>query len=425
LSFNNAQQRLLRFEQLRNRQLTYKLGTTAIVGGVQRSLVPRNPKEATRERAVQLPQDGLPILEKLAKQWIEESGLPKEDRYGRARYLEQKLAGSGLFQYSLTGQERDPTIDPIEDFVGQHRVGHCEYFATALTLMLRSQGIPARLIVGYKCDEWNPTGECFTVRQLHAHTWVEAYLKAAQLPLGLLHGKDYWPWWRDGGWLRLDPTPGGVDKAKESSWLAPARTAMDWLDSSWSTYVMDLDYERQWNAIYGPIVQAAQAAFDAVTDPESWFGVFWRLTALLYLDQLTGVAAYVAYTLIGLLFAGLLALLGWLAWRIGRRIWSRWTGNRHGTARRRTEIEFYRRFEAVLARLGIQRAAGQTQREFAEAAGLQLAELHGDRRFLAAPRVVVEAFYRVRFGREPLDNLASQAVEQAIQEILEVSEVRT
>ena len=50
-------------------------------------------------------------------------------------------------------QERDPTIDPIEDFVTKHPQGHCEYFATALTLMLRSLGIPARVVSGFKCDE--------------------------------------------------------------------------------------------------------------------------------------------------------------------------------------------------------------------------------------------------------------------------------
>ncbi len=98
------------------------------------------------------------------------------------------------FQYSLTGADRNPSIDPIEDFVTEHPQGHCEYFATALTLMLRSQGIPARMVCGFKCDQndWNSAGGYYQVRQLHAHTWVEAYLRPSQLPVKLEHGKDYW-----------------------------------------------------------------------------------------------------------------------------------------------------------------------------------------------------------------------------------------
>ncbi len=116
---------------------------------------------------------GLPNLVRLAQTWIDESGLPVEDRVGRARYLERKLSSSGMFSYSLENQNRDPAMDPIEDFLTNHRAGHCEYFATALCLMLRSQHIPARVVVGYRTDEWNQIGQCYQVRQLHAHTWVE------------------------------------------------------------------------------------------------------------------------------------------------------------------------------------------------------------------------------------------------------------
>jgi len=66
-----------------------------------------------------------------------------------------QFAASGQFQYSLTGQDRNLTIDPSRISLPSIGKGHCEYFATALALMLRSQDIPARIIVGYKCDEWN------------------------------------------------------------------------------------------------------------------------------------------------------------------------------------------------------------------------------------------------------------------------------
>ena len=77
-------------------------------------------------------------------------------------------------------------IDAIEDFVSNNPRGHCEYFATALALMLRSEGIPSRVVLGYRCDEWDPATQSFQVRQLHAHAWVEAYLAAERIPDALL-----------------------------------------------------------------------------------------------------------------------------------------------------------------------------------------------------------------------------------------------
>jgi transglutaminase-like putative cysteine protease len=418
ISIDHGRQRLLRLEQS-GRQFAYKLGTTAIVDGRQNPLVPSVPREA-RDRALQLPGNdaakSLPRLTALAQQWLDASGLPRNDVAGQARYLERKLAMSGEFRYSLTGAERNPDIDPIEDFVSEHREGHCEYFATALTLMLRSQGIPARMIVGYKCDEWNPTRACFQVRQLHAHTWVEAYLTYRQIPQDLLHGKGYWPW-RRGGWLRLDPTPAGAASAQKARWLAPVRDSMDWLDATWSKYVRDLDAEHQRDAIYGPIVRAAKAVCRALTDREHWRVFFSELAVRLRLDQLSGAAAWTMAVVVGTVAAAIAVGAGWLLWAVGRHGWIRWTGD-HARLARLAEIEFYRRFEKLLARRGIRRAAGQTQREFAEFAGKRLALDTDDWRLAPLPGIVADAFYRVRFGGRPLDNPQIQAVEQAIQKIL-------
>ena len=394
---------------------------------MQQPLTPRDRWDATKERAQQFPEVGgvktLPNLRELAKRWIAKSGLPAEDRYGRARCLERQLAASGQFEYSLVGQSRDPKLDPIEDFVTKHRQGHCEYFATALTLMLRSQGIPARMIVGYKCDEWNAVGGYYQVRQLHAHTWVEAYLKPEQVPANLMHGRYHWLWtWPGrGGWLRLDPTPAGEGPQRQSSWLAPMHDATDWLDGAWSNYVMDLDAERQREAIYGPIARAAQAVWREVTDPGRWRAMLDATLVTLHLDQLSGAAAWLAAAVAGLLAAALLAATGWLLWLLGRRLRARWTGNHSRVARRRTQIEFYRRFETLLARRGILRAPGQTQREFAAAAAARLALLGNDPQLGGLGGVVAEAFYRVRFGRQPLDSVQAQAVEHAIEKLARAS----
>ena len=193
----------------------------------------------------------LPHLAALARQWIDEGGLELDDRYGRALLLEQRLSRSDQFQYSLEGQPRDPNLDPIEDFVANNPRGHCEYFATALALMLRSQGIPARVVLGYRCDEWNSLGKFYQVRQSDAHAWVEAYLAPRYVPRKLRWGDDPQRW-AGGAWLRLDPTPAAVaDRPATRPW-ASSQQGLNWIDSLWADYVMEMDRQRQNEAVYRP-----------------------------------------------------------------------------------------------------------------------------------------------------------------------------
>ena len=110
------------------------------------------------------------------------ANAPVDDPIARAKALESHLRESGQFQYSLQKVQRQPGVDPIEDFVTQNRSGHCEYYASALCLMLRSLDIPARLVVGFKGGELNSLGGFYQVRQRNAHAWVEAYLPPDEVP---------------------------------------------------------------------------------------------------------------------------------------------------------------------------------------------------------------------------------------------------
>ena len=65
------------------------------------------------------------------------------------------LRQSGDFSYTLKLEVTDPTLDPVEDFLVNRKSGHCEYFASALALLLRSVGIPARVVNGFKGGDWN------------------------------------------------------------------------------------------------------------------------------------------------------------------------------------------------------------------------------------------------------------------------------
>ena len=198
------------------------------------------------------------------------------------------------------------------------------------------------------------------------------------------------------------------------------------MDFAWSNYVVELDFERQRDAIYQPIANAVKRAWKELTSPSRWKALADSLALALYLDGLGREARWIVLGLIGLVFAALVAFIVRLMLRLGRRLGIRWAGN-HPTRRlggRRVEIEFYHRLENLLARHGLVRAPAQTQLEFAAAAGACLAAVSGKSRLESLPGVVAEAFYRVRFGRQPLDNLQAQTVEQALAELLEVGKTK-
>jgi transglutaminase-like putative cysteine protease len=423
--------RLTRENAFRTKKFSYRLGTTAFQGGIQSPLTPCRPPPTINGRdigsaeykfATGYPRDksGEPALKKLkelADKWIAESKLPPEDVLGRARFLESKLTDPSLFKYSLEGQNRDSTMDPIEDFLTVHRAGHCEYFATALTLMLRHVGIPARMVVGFKCDEWHEAEQCYQVRQLHAHTWVQAYLEYKQLPKRSLHGEDYWDWKKYGGWLRLDSTPSREDQSK-NSFFAPITKGLQWLDFAWSYYVVELNYERQRKAIFTPIAEAVTKAVNALRDPKTWQRFYEWIGDALHSPGLVGGIAWLLLIVAVVASFALLGFSGLFVWLLGRKL-GRMLADRRAKRRRgpRIEVEFYRRLEHLLKKNGLARPLGQTPREFACVAGEWLAAETGERRLLPLLARIVEAYYRVRYGCLPLDNQQSQEVEQILKDV--------
>src|SRR5262249_22235798 len=135
-------------------------------------------------------------LSELAEALTVPERLPADESASTARRmvlaLESHLRDSGAYTYSLSMAVDDPTIDPVEDFLFNRKRGHCEYFASALALMLRSVQIPSRLVTGFKGADFNSSEQFYEVQQRHAHAWVEAYV--------------------DRNWIVLDPTPGTRDE---------------------------------------------------------------------------------------------------------------------------------------------------------------------------------------------------------------------
>ena len=106
--------------------------------------------------------------------------------YDKVRAVERWFS-EGDFTYSL----EVPALDArgaIDDFVQNEQTGHCQLFATAMALMVRSLGIPARVVSGYQGGEWRQGDRAYLVRQEMAHLWVEVYFI-------------------DIGWVTFDPSP--------------------------------------------------------------------------------------------------------------------------------------------------------------------------------------------------------------------------
>lgn len=107
--------------------------------------------------------------------------------------------------------------DPVVAFIREGKGGHCEYFASAMALLARSLGIPARVVGGYRVVERNAVGGYFLVRERDAHAWVEAWVPGR-------------------GWTTYDPTP--ASEAPLSRAATPLLSALwDAAGSQWLAFL--------------------------------------------------------------------------------------------------------------------------------------------------------------------------------------------
>ncbi len=132
----------------------------------------------------------VPNIEKAAiDQFIEQHHLkdvPQKHIIKRLNMIFQKD-----YKYTLNYESANVAATPLKQFLLASKSGHCEYFATATVLILRSLGIPARYAVGYSVFEYNSSLNLYIVRKRHAHAWAVA--------------------WHEGQWINVDNTP--------SSWV--------------------------------------------------------------------------------------------------------------------------------------------------------------------------------------------------------------
>ncbi len=404
-------------------QYRYTIGTTAFRNGWQRDLIPAAWGRISGEETFMQASitDELrrahPAVVAAADRALDDQGLRQASVFERAKALENYFRRSGTYKYSLViNQNRDPRLDPIEDFVRNHQTGHCEYFAGALTLMLRSQGIPARMVVGFKGGEFNTMGDYYIVRQLHAHAWVEAFLEADEIPTDELEGLEVL---RYGAWLRLDPTPGSSDVDLDMSGFGLVTTAREFADYCqvlWDDYILGLNSTRQQQAIYGPIGRSIQAVGRAVFSPTVW-AQRWRTWRRWAVQPVFGIP--------GALFVALIAIpVGVAAYRSRHRL----QGSLHrlaerGVWRKRSrqlplaQLDAYRQLEQVLQRMGLRRRPEQTPLEFAELARRSLERAAQTAEWAQVPRRVAEAHYQIRFGRQSLSEEIQQRLSDSVEQL--------
>jgi hypothetical protein len=205
--------------------------------------------------------DRFPRLVEKAREILREANMQGGLAEEKARTLTLHFLQSGEYTYTtdFSNVKRDPTLDPLEDFLVNHKTGHCEYFAGALCLMLRSQGIPARIVVGYRPDEFNPLGNYYQVRQRDAHAWVEALLWPHEIT------SEDRPLDRSiGAYLRLDPTPLSADSrtTAKSNWIDRGLQFFDYAQLLWTDYVISMNSETQRERLFDPLSENASEAAD-------------------------------------------------------------------------------------------------------------------------------------------------------------------
>ncbi len=316
--------------------------SSSSVGGVERM------RDWRRRRYTELP----PLSEDfhaLARRF-EQSGRPHlETAAAVERYLRSE------FGYSLVTPSR-VRDDPVEDFLFEARAGHCEYFATAMVLLLRAQSIPSRLVTGFRQGRWVDLTDFEVVRKSDAHAWVEVFDKQT-------------------GWNAFDPTP-SAPEALDSGTFGLFAEGIASLRLIWDMYVVAFDYERQRN-VWGGV----GAGFRILAATGRRTLSFLERRAVLWGSMSTL-----------LIFIFILGRTRWgRKWRLRLRIpWPfRWASL---AERPEAAVRFYEDLLTHLESLGFTKPVGATPAEFASSLEPQLPGMSE----------LTTLYYRLRFGGQAL-----------------------
>jgi transglutaminase-like putative cysteine protease len=241
----------------------------------------------------------------------------------KVQFVEQYLRQN--YSYSLERSAYQGS--PLSDFLFVQKRGHCEYYSTAMAIMLRSIGIPTRNVAGFYGGTWNKYGNYYVVRQSDAHSWVEVYFA-------------------NKGWMRFEPSPQTGIVRRDNIW----RKLEEYVDAirlRWYKWIIEYDLEHQ--------IKAIRFLREKMSDASRQFQSFslaqwWR-------DLRQQVTAY----RIGLAMALFVLVLGILALWYRRRSRQYFAKLNEVAATR-----IYRKALATLRKKGIDRRPNETPLEFAQ-----------------------------------------------------------
>jgi hypothetical protein len=265
-------------------------------------------------------------IPRLAREIIE--GAPTEDL--KARAIEKYLRRNYGYTLQLLSAE---VSDPLANFLFERRKGHCEYFASAMAVMLRAVGIPSRVVTGFASGVYNPLTGWQVVRASDAHSWVEAWIAGH-------------------GWMTYDPTPPDPS-AVQNALMARAALFFDAAEQFWQDWILSYDLERQ-IALASRVQQSSRGAKMHWLDRiPGWFANAARSSS----GYAPAAAVLMGVAIVTVLFGP--SALRWLrgAMRV-RRL-------KRGEGEATDATLLYERMLGLLERRGIQKPPWLTPYEFA------------------------------------------------------------
>ncbi len=293
------------------------------------------------------------------------------------------------YRYSLdVGNTMSP--HPIEDFLFKRKTGYCEHFATAMVIMLRELGVPARLVTGFLATEWNNFGHYFTVRQRDAHAWVEVYFP-------------------NSGWITMDPTP-------DSGFIESS--------SSWNTIQsIGQSFELHWDRLFIRYSARDQLAiFYSLRDStESAHDLLWHWSASLRETAVKNVGKYSgAFRFAKNLYLGFAAIvvgagLMLVVFFFRKRLWFRIFSRPSATHNQHQVSELYRIMLDVVERRGIIRRPSTTPLELVREVHKQWAEAD------SVVAKVTALYCRGRFSESALSHDEIVHVEDQVRALQQLS----
>lgn len=176
---------------------------------------------AERPRYLALPADLPERIRGLAADWTRGLATPLE----RAKSIERHLRTE--FRYDLSSPS-GKSKQPLDDFLFESKRGHCEFYSTAMAVMLRTLDVPTRNVTGFIGGSYNRFGRFYAVRQGDAHSWVEVFID-------------------EQGWMTFDPTPPGdaAPKSEIGGAWAYVRDFLEATSQRWDRHVVGYDLNQQ------------------------------------------------------------------------------------------------------------------------------------------------------------------------------------